>query len=499
MRRNAWISALGLTLALWGLPSRAQICNDDSLTAAECEKKVSDKFGPKKTANVAAPVKAAEMEEIPPEAAASFAGDRQLEGRAALLAKLFPEISALPGAGAAFDDFLSRLKIGVTTEGLDDEQALAFELTDFLGLSTEDGYKVRAVARGAKLFDGLSELLSDDDRKKREKSLGDFDDVEVSFSYTPVNDHFGINLASYQALTDELYGAVLDRAKTMNSEMDTETRKANDVFAQVGTEVKRAHPDAFDTGTGEFKGSFNLITEKTLRDRYRNAVEQAATIGEKRQSLIVKTLGDSKFFRVADLVANQPQIVASATRTVRNELVGPEMSTFKFSYEAGFVNVNSLRRSVAGCKGELLDCYTAYLTPERLANAARNQRLTASIDWSRVEDFHLLVDGAQVDADRVDRLTGSLTFGRNLRYDEAGKVLAHVDLEASYEDWSDDADHQNRAFAKLTFSQKVSDDISATVGVVWASKPEFRGEVDKDISARVGLTYRFVDKNGKKL
>lgn len=453
---------------------------------------------------MAAPAKAAADSGPTADQVADLKLARQSEGQAVLLAKLFPEISALPGAGAAFDDFLSRLKIGVTTEGLDDEQALAFELTDFLGLSTEDGYKVRTVARAAKLFDDLSKKLSDENRQKREKSLGDFDDLEVAFSYSPMTDHLGINLASYQSLTDDLFGAVLDRAEAMNSEMAAERRKADLLFADVGTEVEKARQrgeldDSHFNGDGEFIGTFGDIPDKALGLRFRDAVEQAATIGEKRQSLIVKTLGDSKFFRVADLVANQPQIVVSATRTVRNELVGPEMSTFKFSYEAGFVNVNSLRRSVAGCKGELLDCYTAYLTPERLANAARNQRLTASIDWSRVEDFHLLVDGAQVDADRVDRLTGSLTFGRNLRYDEAGKVLAHVDLEASYEDWSDDADHQNRAFAKLTFSQKVSDDISATVGVVWASKPEFRGEVDKDISARVGLTYRFVDKNGKEL
>jgi hypothetical protein len=42
----------------------------------------------------------------------------------------------------------------------------------------------------------------------------------------------------------------------------------------------------------------------------------------------------------------------------------------------------------------------------------------------------------------------------------------------------------------LTFSQKVVDDMVLSLGVVYANKPEFRGDVDKELSACAGLSYK---------
>ena len=76
---------------------------------------------------------------------------------------------SLPGASAVLEDFINRLKIGLTSEGPDDMQALAFDFTDFLGFSAEDGYKLQAVARDPVLFEALSTGLSEENRDKRTK------------------------------------------------------------------------------------------------------------------------------------------------------------------------------------------------------------------------------------------------------------------------------------------------------------------------------------------
>ena len=44
--------------------------------------------------------------------------------------------------------------------------------------------------------------------------------------------------------------------------------------------------------------------------------------------------------------------------------------------------------------------------------------------------------------------------------------------------------------ATATFTQKMSDDSTASLSFIYASKPELLGEVDKNLSARLGIKYK---------
>ncbi len=412
-----------------------------------------------------------------------------------LLEKVAPEITALPGASAAFEDFLARLKIGTSSEGLDDMQALALDLTGFLGLPVKSGYKVQALAKEAALFEDLSKKLSVENREKRTKGLGDFDDLLVTFSFSPSTSRLGRNLGANQILTDELFGRFL-------AEGDALAVEAGDAAVKVG---RLAQPlllreDSRAAFSGDEVIDFGQIQDPSLRQQYQEAVETAAVAEYSHLANLSKTLKQAEFFKLADLVANQPQLVLKATRSVRNELVGPEETTLKVSYEMGFVNMNSLRRALSACKPtEMTTCYTSYLTDNRAALAKDGYRLTFSLDWTKREDYNLAIDNVSVKDPGRDRWCVSTTYGRNLRVDENGKFTSRIDLTGSWQDWSDDPTHQDRALANLSLTQKVSDDFSLVLGAVWASKPEFRGQVDKEVSARFGLTYRFLDKEGKEI
>lgn len=410
-----------------------------------------------------------------------------------LLAKVAPEIAALPGASAAFEDFLSRLKIGVTSEGTDNAQALALDFTDFLGLSTEDGYKLQAVARDPALYEPLSTQLSEENRDKRTKGLGAFDDVLVTFAYSPSTPRLGKNLGANQILIDDLFNLFLTENKPL-AEAATSAKDARDNLA---ARLQLDFPAAFNDQDELL--DFNLIKDSTRQTEYRQAVESAQVADAKRLSSLSKILHHRRFFELADLVANQPQLILKATRTLRDELTGPEETTVHVAYEQGFVNMNSLRKALKTCRQEMTTCYTAYLTDHRMDIAKDQNRLTFSFDWTRGEDYGAAIDGVRVDAPGKERWTLEATYGRNLRVDEKGRFTSRYDFTGSWEDWSDDPMHQDRGLAKLSFTQKVTADMSLVLGAVWASKPEFRGEVDEEVSARFGLTYRFLDKEGKEI
>jgi hypothetical protein len=136
--------ALVLLVFFIAAPVVAQHCTPD-MTLDGCE----------------AAVMAAMADEAAPSAtlvgAAALAQQQQVqeENRVAradrLSSKLSPEIGSLPGSSAVIEDFLAKLKISATTVELSESggEALAVDLTDFLGLETKHGYKVQAVLRPA--------------------------------------------------------------------------------------------------------------------------------------------------------------------------------------------------------------------------------------------------------------------------------------------------------------------------------------------------------------
>jgi hypothetical protein len=481
-RERSWLILFLLPLLLLSRRASAQQFCAEAKTEKKCVQNVDDELlknvsRPKELQGVDAQKALAEMNKTSASPAMAKA----------LLTKLSPEIAALPTASAAFDTFLNRLRIGVTTEGSDQMPDLVIDFTDFLGLPTKNGYKVQTVARNPVLDDELSKQLSQENRDKRTQGLGSFDDVLVSLAFSPSTLHFGNNLGASQLLIDDLFQQFLAKNQALKTKSDD--------AATAKRMLVRNLPAAAFTDQGGL--DFEKIADPALQRAAREATERAAVAEANRLAALSKTLEVGRFFEIADLVANQPQLVFKATQTARDELVGPEETTVKFSYEQGFVNMNSLRRKLAACAPEqIADCYTDYVTGHQAELARAQNRLTFSLDWTRQQGYHPSVDGVSLTREGKDRRTIAATFGRNLRVED-DKPTSRFDLTASWEDWSDDPMHQDRAMASLSFAQRVNDDMSLVLGAVWASKPEFRGQVDKAVSARFGLTYRFLDAKAK--
>ncbi len=244
-----------------------------------------------------------------------------------------------------------------------------------------------------------------------------------------------------------------------------------------------------------------------------------------------KAFSEGKFAEMADLIDSQPQLVFTASQTVRDDLVGPDETRAKLTYEMGFNNVNSLRRNLDECldddlKGEvqrllsatsaddgdgeqgdrtqLSICYRDYFSLEQAKKNELGHRLSFSAEYVGIEDYSVTIDGADpmMTVDDItlmlgsdSKLVGTLTYGRYLGLDPDGSGNSRIDLSWSYEDVDNTSVRNTRSVAELTYAQRVAGSFLFSGGLSWANRPEFLGEVKDNLSARLGLKYQlFSDK-----
>lgn len=86
---------------------------------------------------------------------------------------------------------------------------------------------------------------------------------------------------------------------------------------------------------------------------------------------------------------------------------------------------------------------------------------------------------------------GNATTGSEVPTASHPQELAQASRNDAHEDVRDDPLRQNRGIATLTFAHTLTTGLIASATIVYASKPEFRGEVEKEWSSWLGLNYKF--------
>ncbi len=121
--------------------------------------------------------------------------------------------SALSGRQSV-TDFLARMAFSSDGGGISDSggESVTFELNDFLGLATDDGYKLTAELRPAEVSKQLIDLIPEGQRVARteelKEQLGDLDDTRLSLSYSPTNKRWGRAEEPHEDLWDALFESV---------------------------------------------------------------------------------------------------------------------------------------------------------------------------------------------------------------------------------------------------------------------------------------------------
>ena len=85
-----------------------------------------------------------------------------------------------------------------------------------------------------------------------------------------------------------------------------------------------------------------------------------------------------------------------------------------------------------------------------------------------------------------------LAYGRNLFVDEDGQPQFRLNISGAYEDVGNDPNRNDRTVLSVNLTKRITDTVAAAAGVTYANRAEFLGDVDKEVSAYVGLKYRII-------
>jgi hypothetical protein len=503
---------LTAVLLLCPVCALAQLCTrDDSITS--CQQKVADSYaatsGPE--ANVEESAKAAV-------AAANTGAVEQ---------------PAQPTT--AVTDFNSLVQMAADSGGIgNDDQAITINFNNFIDVPLPD-YQAKVVLRHAALNDAIAKQLRAAGAEARvselEGSLNDFDNPTLSFSYSPAKR--GRNPGHYQMLLLELFNEPRDEILRTATRDTVHARGAlvkaqNDAIPllppadadtletlsfstieqhlepqlkqklqqqlkdQLKPQVQGANKDAVADSLADTLTDNPARSDAWARaDALREAAERAQRVASDRELKLHTLLNDERFFNLVDLIDNQPQLFVSVEANSPDQLVGPRTTSAKVTWEKGFVNIDGFQ---AECGTNLtLTCLGTYLNKDnRLETLARGDRIALSIEYKNIGDYNVTLpeDGVTVTAPHDKSIVGSFTYGRYLRTKKTTQGKPRIDIAMQYENVDNETLRQDRFVTTATFSQRLSDASILSFGVVYANKPEFRGDVDKEISARLGINYR---------
>jgi len=496
------------------------------------------------------------------------------------------------GTSTATDDFNPKFQVSADSLGVtgDSGGGLTLSWSDLLGQAVfgpdrsferaGQQHKLTVKLEQAELFEPLSKAITDTAVKDELRgSLGDFDDVLADFRLSLDALKYGRNLQRQGTLIDAIQAAT---QKPLQSQID-EMLSNTDVEDALVQKYSLDPDKRLNTALNELDAQQVIAATQTAWTSVLGYVEAYESNARK-----------NGLFDLVDLVNNQPQLVLSVQSRIRDDLVGPNESALKFSYELGGANVNAFRRyqaeqqareapeaaqaaaaqsvaaaateaakesptnaaavaaaasaaataaaAAAAAKGAdatavgavsasiaraattnpadadgaaaagravadaelarvaalracatVVACLQRYVAREKDAIRAGN-RLAFSLAFVSKDSYHYDQHGVLLDLPSARSLVAQFTYGRYVGTRNLAGILggrrSRIDIAASFEDVKDDPTRQNRAVANITFAQEVSRGLFLTVGFAWANKPEFRGAVDTELSARAGISYK---------
>ena len=501
--RTSLLLLLGILTALSALAADPpSVCHDDSKSPLDCENELWSKLSSTAAEKgVSAGVKEAQL---------NAAG---IASAAVGLASAPSSAASTTEAGSQIDDLARFLaEIGLGQYGSSGNDLLFNWMPEVLETLPGAKGKLTTLARKPEVFAPLLKAFPETDRATKKAAfadaLGDFDDIEWSLVLTANNRHFGRNLALHRSVVSGIYSEIRARVESSAAAAPNSARmKVLELWQSSGVR---------DLNLGE---SWATIQEKmsgppeAASSRIREikvAMESAFAQAERELDARDAEFEEADFSSLADLVNNQPQIVFSASYRRRDDLVGPDEMKGNLTWEIGSTNINSLRKycTAAGAEAVSLVCYERFLRSEFKRSDTRATRFALHMDYTKTRAYRFadLAESFSFSLNPIETISGSVVLGTSiLRASTAdGKTnlqkVGRFELEVGFEkSKGDPLKEKERLVAVATISHEVPALAAATkkptvsFSVVYANKPEFRGEVDKELSARLGLKYTFAN------
>lgn len=404
-------------------------------------------------------------------------------------------LSQVAGLSSSVKDFLPLLDVaGLLGPAQKDDTtgavSIAFNTKLF---SSDPALQIKTVIETApKMFADVKKLVPEANRDAVEKQLlaarKDTNNFVVSLGYNVTSRRLGRAFEHHgellNVLMQEAVAGPVTKAVQLRADL---TRR---LLAIVGRTVSLD-----ETPWGTIPADVQQRAEGVLIE----AVQSDVALNVAFASAI-KASGMDLF---GQLVNNQPQLSFTASRTVRDSLFGPEVTTGRVAFEVGVGNslnraLESVDRSqCATAPARCLAALSAFATnPSVRARIKEGNRFAIYVEATHHAAYHF--QHAPVNLDLAipegTGITAGLDYGRLFSVTDAGAADGRVDGSIRFEH-PGKADAEDRLVASLTVTKKVAG-FSIPFGIVYANKPKFLGEVDYGLNANVGLKFNLF--NGSK-
>lgn len=388
---------------------------------------------------------------------------------------------------SAIRDFLPRVAGAVLRPGLEEDRTgLALRFNQRVASATAQiGVELNSPAIYAPLLDSLPESSRNATKERLEKSLKDQDDVSATVALNWESRRLGRSFASHRAAVSRLVASIaeaggVDDAVALGSM--TELDVSRKLLPARRSEAVCKDANAAHVQLGCYLPAF--------ADSVRNALRAEAEGLLARRELRRAAMADAGLDAISALLNNQPQLNLSASYRYRDDLVGPREVKASFRYEGSSRNLNWLRGE---CPQLTRGCFTSIVknaeTRDAIARAARYW-IEGSFVYRPAHDITLPADFVAIAETRSTDANFRLGYGQYFGQLAEGSNRARIDLDATYRHQITGDRRTNRAIAKIAYTQPFADAVSGIFGVTWANKPEYLGEVQRAVSATLGLTYK---------
>ncbi|MEM7244770.1 MAG: hypothetical protein AAF533_05470 [Acidobacteriota bacterium] len=200
--------------------------------------------------------------------------------------------------------------------------------------------------------------------------------------------------------------------------------------------------------------------------------------------------------------ANQRRYGVSVERRFRHELIGEDTTKVGVRVELGLASLNKVSKDA-----QLDGAHGGALLVGSDSKTTRHQhRFSFELDytWLDGQSVSLTEPALMFRLEKDSTTSGTLTYGRRFvrrlgakealaalaEGKEDVKELSRIDLSAQYVDEGRRSGKQSRFIARLTYTTAVNDSFQLPLSFVYSNRPEYRGEVDKELSVHFGVNYR---------
>jgi hypothetical protein len=382
-------------------------------------------------------------------------------------------------SGLGINDFLPLLRVLLNNgDEPNGDGKIGIEWSDPLKFGEKFPNKVGVSLQKPDVYEPLAEALQaaslDDELSGLKDDVDERDDVSLSLSFGVANRRFGRDPRLHQDLTQKLL-----------AQADARDPGAATLLNDLAKFEREHHIDATEENVPFCKRPL------AVQDEYIGFVSKLIVAERDSLKALNTRLEKAGFSGLMELIGNQPQISFTASYRSRDEAAGPDEFKASFSFEQGLKNVNDLRST---CSTLDFGCFTRFIgtDAEKIRNA---RRVSFTADYTKLSrlEFVLPAPGFSYLAEASERLTANLTLSGYIGKEMSDNRRSRYDLTASYEDFSDDPARQDRGIARVTVTYPLSPGFFLSLGAVYATKPEFRGDVDEEISARAGFLYKIIE------